>query len=71
MRQCTSTGTAIAAAITNAEGGGQGHQGGQAGSSGAGAAVLACLDLWVDIGLPLENITATDLAGVVTGRVGN
>src|SRR5258705_12165706 len=34
-------------------------------SSGAGAAALACLDLLVDIGLPLEKITVTDLAGVV------
>ncbi|MGF6954391.1 NADP-dependent malic enzyme [Paraburkholderia youngii] len=34
-------------------------------SSGAGAAALACLDLLVDLGLPLENITVTDLAGVV------
>ncbi|MGF6699685.1 malate dehydrogenase (oxaloacetate-decarboxylating)(NADP+) [Paraburkholderia sp. MM5496-R1] len=34
-------------------------------ASGAGAAALACLDLLVDIGLPLENITVTDLAGVV------
>ncbi|NKJ49526.1 NADP-dependent malic enzyme [Burkholderia sp. SG-MS1] len=39
-------------------------------SSGAGAAALACLDLLIDIGLPLENITVTDLAGVVyKGRV--
>ncbi|RKE34298.1 malate dehydrogenase (oxaloacetate-decarboxylating)(NADP+) [Paraburkholderia sp. BL23I1N1] len=39
-------------------------------ASGAGAAALACLDLLVDIGLPLENITVTDLAGVVyKGRV--
>ena len=40
-------------------------------SSGAGAAALACLDLQVDlVGLPLENITVTDLAGVVyQGRV--
>ncbi|MFP3565733.1 NADP-dependent malic enzyme [Paraburkholderia sp. SIMBA_030] len=39
-------------------------------SSGAGAAALACLDLLVDLGLPLENITVTDLAGVVyKGRV--
>jgi malate dehydrogenase (oxaloacetate-decarboxylating)(NADP+) len=39
-------------------------------SSGAGAAALACLDLLVNIGLPLENITVTDLAGVVyKGRV--
>ncbi|WP_028230061.1 NADP-dependent malic enzyme [Paraburkholderia mimosarum] len=34
-------------------------------ASGAGAAALACLDLLVDLGLPLENIVVTDLAGVV------
>ena len=34
-------------------------------ASGAGAAALACLDLLVDIGLPIENIIVTDLAGVV------
>ncbi|HEY1609978.1 MAG TPA: phosphate acyltransferase, partial [Paraburkholderia sp.] len=34
-------------------------------SSGAGAAALACLELLVDIGLPRENITVTDLGGVV------
>ncbi|MGF6412511.1 malate dehydrogenase (oxaloacetate-decarboxylating)(NADP+) [Paraburkholderia sp. MM5482-R2] len=34
-------------------------------ASGAGAAALACLDLLVDIGMSLENITVTDLAGVV------
>ncbi len=33
--------------------------------SGAGAAALACLDLLVDLGFPLENIFVTDLAGVV------
>lgn len=33
--------------------------------SGAGAAALACLDLLVDIGLPLDNIWVSDLAGVV------
>jgi malate dehydrogenase (oxaloacetate-decarboxylating)(NADP+) len=33
--------------------------------SGAGAAALACLDLVVDLGFPIENITVTDLAGVV------
>ncbi|HEY1147439.1 MAG TPA: NADP-dependent malic enzyme, partial [Pseudoduganella sp.] len=33
--------------------------------SGAGAAALACLDLIVDLGFPIENITVTDLAGVV------
>src|SRR5262245_33302986 len=34
-------------------------------TSGAGAAALACLDLLVDLGLPLENILATDIKGVV------
>jgi malate dehydrogenase (oxaloacetate-decarboxylating)(NADP+) len=33
--------------------------------SGAGAAALACLDLLVDLGFPIENIWVTDLAGVV------
>ena len=33
--------------------------------SGAGAAALACLELMVDMGFPIENITVTDLAGVV------
>jgi len=33
--------------------------------SGAGAAALACLDLLVDLGLPVENIWVTDIAGVV------
>ncbi|MGH6962621.1 MAG: phosphate acyltransferase, partial [Dongiaceae bacterium] len=33
--------------------------------SGAGAAALACVDLLVDLGLPLGNIWLTDLAGVV------
>jgi malate dehydrogenase (oxaloacetate-decarboxylating)(NADP+) len=33
--------------------------------SGAGAAALACLELMVDLGFPIENITVTDLAGVV------
>ncbi|SHI15269.1 NADP-dependent malic enzyme [Pollutimonas bauzanensis] len=33
--------------------------------SGAGAAALACLDLLVDLGLPLENIWVTDIEGVV------
>ncbi|MYM81740.1 NADP-dependent malic enzyme [Duganella sp. FT50W] len=38
--------------------------------SGAGAAALACLDLIVDLGFPLENIYVTDLAGVVyKGRI--
>jgi malate dehydrogenase (oxaloacetate-decarboxylating)(NADP+) len=39
-------------------------------ASGAGAAALACLDLLVDLGLRLENIVVTDLAGVVyKGRI--
>ena len=33
--------------------------------SGAGAAALACLDLLVRMGLPLANITVTDIKGVV------
>jgi malate dehydrogenase (oxaloacetate-decarboxylating)(NADP+) len=33
--------------------------------SGAGAAALACVDLLVDVGLPIRNIWLTDLAGVV------
>ncbi|MCE2680520.1 MAG: NADP-dependent malic enzyme [Burkholderiales bacterium] len=38
--------------------------------SGAGAAALACLDLLVDLGMPIENIWVTDLAGAVyKGRV--
>jgi len=38
--------------------------------SGAGAAALACVDLLVDLGLPVENIWLTDLAGVVyRGRI--
>ena len=34
-------------------------------TSGAGAAALACLDLLVKMGLPLSNITVTDIEGVV------
>lgn len=33
--------------------------------SGAGAAALACLDLMVDMGLPIENIWVSDIEGVV------
>ena len=33
--------------------------------SGAGAAALACLDLLIDMGLPVENIWLTDIEGVV------
>src|SRR5271154_7073777 len=34
-------------------------------TSGAGAAALACLDLLVNLGVRLENITVTDIVGVV------
>ncbi|MBB1634217.1 MULTISPECIES: NADP-dependent malic enzyme [Cupriavidus] len=34
-------------------------------ASGAGAAALACLDLLLDLGMKIENIWVTDLAGVV------
>ncbi|MFJ9449136.1 MULTISPECIES: NADP-dependent malic enzyme [unclassified Herbaspirillum] len=33
--------------------------------SGAGAAALGCLELMMDLGLPLENIWVTDIEGVV------
>ena len=33
--------------------------------SGAGAAALACLDLLLDLGMPVSNIWVSDLAGVV------
>jgi malate dehydrogenase (oxaloacetate-decarboxylating)(NADP+) len=34
-------------------------------ASGAGAAALACLDLLVKMGMPMANITVTDIKGVV------
>jgi malate dehydrogenase (oxaloacetate-decarboxylating)(NADP+) len=34
-------------------------------TSGAGAAALACVDLLVEMGLPVENVTLTDIKGVV------
>ena len=34
-------------------------------TSGAGAAALACLDLLVNLGVPVENIWVTDIEGVV------
>ncbi len=34
-------------------------------TSGAGAAALACLDMLVSMGMPKENITVTDIRGVV------
>src|SRR5690554_1862256 len=38
--------------------------------SGAGAAALACLDLLVDLGLPVDNIWVSDIEGLVyKGRV--
>ena len=40
-------------------------------TSGAGAAALACVDLLVDMGLPVDNVTLTDIKGVVhEGREG-
>ncbi len=39
-------------------------------TSGAGAAALACLDLMIDMGFPIENIYVTDHAGVIhKGRI--
>ncbi|WP_269713835.1 NADP-dependent malic enzyme [Caulobacter sp. NIBR2454] len=41
-------------------------------TSGAGAAALACVDLLVAMGLPAENVTLTDIDGVVyEGRQAN
>ena len=41
-------------------------------SSGAGASAIACLDLLVDMGLPIDNIIATDRTGVIyEGREGD
>jgi malate dehydrogenase (oxaloacetate-decarboxylating)(NADP+) len=34
-------------------------------TSGAGAAAIACVDLLVSMGLPVENVTLTDIKGVV------
>ncbi|WP_370306417.1 NADP-dependent malic enzyme [Sphingobium abikonense] len=40
-------------------------------TSGAGAAALACVDLLVSMGLPIENVTMTDKDGVIhAGREG-
>jgi malate dehydrogenase (oxaloacetate-decarboxylating)(NADP+) len=40
-------------------------------TSGAGAAAMACVDLLVAMGLPAENVTLTDIKGVVyVGREG-
>jgi malate dehydrogenase (oxaloacetate-decarboxylating)(NADP+) len=40
-------------------------------TSGAGAAALACVDLLVSMGLPVENVTLTDKDGVIhAGREG-
>jgi malate dehydrogenase (oxaloacetate-decarboxylating)(NADP+) len=40
-------------------------------TSGAGAAALACVDLLVSMGLPVENVTMTDKDGVIhSGREG-
>ena len=40
-------------------------------SSGAGAAALACVDLLVAMGLPVENVTLTDINGVVRAGRGD
>src|SRR5690625_3845772 len=41
-------------------------------TSGAGAAALACLNLMVDLGMPIDNIWVTDIDGVVwKGRPGD
>ncbi|MBV1692129.1 NADP-dependent malic enzyme [Novosphingobium sp. G106] len=37
-------------------------------TSGAGAAALACVDLLVSMGLPVENVTMTDKEGVIHSR---
>lgn len=37
-------------------------------TSGAGAAALACVDLLVSVGLPAEQVTLTDLGGVVHSK---
>jgi malate dehydrogenase (oxaloacetate-decarboxylating)(NADP+) len=61
-------GTAIivAAAILNAmEFGGKDLAEAKIVTSGAGAAALACLNLLVNLGAKLENITVTDIEGVV------
>jgi malate dehydrogenase (oxaloacetate-decarboxylating)(NADP+) len=40
-------------------------------TSGAGAAALACVDLLVAMGLPVENVTLTDIKGVVRAGRGD
>ena len=39
-------------------------------TSGAGAAALACVDLLVSMGLPVEHVTLTDIDGVVHSKRG-
>jgi malate dehydrogenase (oxaloacetate-decarboxylating)(NADP+) len=61
-------GTAIvvgAAVLNGLQGGRQGHREVKLVTSGAGAAALACLDLLVLLGMPVENIWVTDIKGVV------
>jgi len=61
-------GTAIivAAAITNGlKVVGKSLESAQLVCSGAGAAALACLDLLVSLGMPMANITVSDIKGVV------
>jgi malate dehydrogenase (oxaloacetate-decarboxylating)(NADP+) len=60
------TAIVVAAAVTNAlRLVGKPLDGVKLVASGAGAAALACLDLLVDMGLPVENVWVTDIAGVV------
>ena len=40
-------------------------------TSGAGAAALACVDLLVHMGLPVDNVTLTDIKGVVHAERGD
>jgi malate dehydrogenase (oxaloacetate-decarboxylating)(NADP+) len=40
-------------------------------TSGAGAAALACVDLLVEMGLPVANVTLTDIKGVVHAERGD
>ena len=46
----------------------QGSEGGQLVTSGAGAAALACLDLLVMLGVPVENIWVTDIIRASSGE---
>ncbi|MSP95934.1 MAG: NADP-dependent malic enzyme [Betaproteobacteria bacterium] len=61
--------TVCAAIINGLKVGGKGIGKVKLVTSGAGAAALACLDLLVKLGMPVENIYVTDIEGVVfSGR---